>query len=109
MTKPEDVFPALSGLAHEFSIATGDVYVAGIRKGDLIRSFNWRRWPAKEARRPEEYLAPSWSWAAFTSKSVRVAPGLNLPTGSVDITELAAVVDVDTRPATADKYGRLEY
>lgn len=66
-----DRFPALSGLASEMQAAHGGEYVAGAWRDDLLRSLLWRRDPRSIAppnttfRRPPEYRAPSWSWAAI--------------------------------------------
>ncbi|KAH9206190.1 heterokaryon incompatibility protein-domain-containing protein [Leptodontidium sp. 2 PMI_412] len=66
-----DRFPALSGLASEMQAAHGGEYVAGAWRDDLLRSLLWRRDPRAIApphstiRRPPEYRAPSWSWAAI--------------------------------------------
>ena len=47
-------------------------------KGDLVRSLNWQRDALREktstsrqldARKPTQYLAPSWSWASILGKS----------------------------------------
>ncbi|KAH7400127.1 heterokaryon incompatibility protein-domain-containing protein [Cadophora sp. MPI-SDFR-AT-0126] len=65
-----DRFPALSGLASEIQAAHGGEYVAGAWRDDLLRSLLWRRDPKSvnshtTLRRPHEYRAPSWSWAAI--------------------------------------------
>lgn len=41
LTQATDTLPALSGLANEFCRATGDTYVAGLWKGDLLRGLCW--------------------------------------------------------------------
>ncbi|KAI0850671.1 heterokaryon incompatibility protein-domain-containing protein [Daldinia vernicosa] len=41
LTKPTDTLPALSGLAKEFHQATGDTYVAGLWKMDIIQGLTW--------------------------------------------------------------------
>ena len=79
LTHESDVLPALSGLAEEFRhITGGDAYVAGMWRGDLIRSLNWLRMQMQtefrdgkiiNVRAPKEYLAPSWSWASVLGSS----------------------------------------
>ncbi|KAF2877163.1 heterokaryon incompatibility protein-domain-containing protein, partial [Massariosphaeria phaeospora] len=68
LTNPTDVLPALSGLADEFQRATGDEYIAGMWKTDMVRSLAWSRHTlaknAKEGGQNNVYLAPSWSWAS---------------------------------------------
>jgi hypothetical protein len=41
LTKATDSLPALSGIASEFHRATGDTYVAGLWKGDMLRGLCW--------------------------------------------------------------------
>lgn len=41
LTKPTDALPALSGLAREFHRATGDSYIAGLWKMDLVQGLSW--------------------------------------------------------------------
>lgn len=41
LTQVTDTLPALSGLANEFHRATGDTYVAGLWKGDILRGLCW--------------------------------------------------------------------
>lgn len=41
LTNATDALPALSGLANEFHRATGDTYVAGLWKGDILRGLSW--------------------------------------------------------------------
>ncbi|KAJ1708786.1 ankyrin repeat-containing protein [Aspergillus flavus] len=68
LTKYEDTFPALSGLAR---IVHGYIhcdYVAGMWAADLRRSIAWE--PGEDpnadssASRHATYVAPSWSWAS---------------------------------------------
>lgn len=66
LTVPEDVLPAISGLAKKVAIYTEDTYVAGLWSSDLTRQLLW------ECTRPDSasfidfsdvhnYIAPSWS------------------------------------------------
>jgi hypothetical protein len=64
-----DKLVALSGLATAFLRKRknfNDVYLAGLFKNDLPRAFLWRRPDGyvSTAPRPQEYRAPSWSWAS---------------------------------------------
>lgn len=82
LTYRTDTLPALSGLAEHFARASGDVYVGGMWKHDLIRSLSWQRLPLNEScarspsyrcclARPLDYVAPSWSWASVAGSTVR--------------------------------------
>ncbi|KAG8527078.1 uncharacterized protein KY384_008507 [Bacidia gigantensis] len=65
LTNPEDVFPALSGLAQEFKHFLKDRYLAGLLEGNLLQTLLWFR-RGSEAPLVSSYRAPSWSWASFT-------------------------------------------
>lgn len=73
-----DKLPAVSALASRVAQETGDEYLAGLWRSDLVRSLVWyrcvrHRFRSREAAgpwrvdqpRPEIYLAPSWSWASY--------------------------------------------
>lgn len=59
-----DKLPALSGLAAEFRNFTGDSYLAGLWRGDLVGGLLWAASTTDRLRRTKEYRAPSWSWAS---------------------------------------------
>ncbi|KAI1868465.1 uncharacterized protein JN550_006381 [Neoarthrinium moseri] len=113
LTKPTDVLPALSGLASEFHRATGDTYVAGLWKMDIIQGLSWIRhariespsgWLQPVPTLPEQYIAPSWSWASTLGKRVTF-----LSTSQFDhIERLAKVIDVDVQLATNDTFGAVK-
>ncbi|KAL9084537.1 MAG: hypothetical protein Q9165_008040 [Trypethelium subeluteriae] len=115
LSKDDDVLPALSGLADEFNQVTGDHYFAGIWKDDLIRSLTWSRGALRKKRRNGSvehvqplttYLAPSWSWASVTGKSI-IFQGAMPDQSSWRIIRSAKVVDVSTEPSTLDQFGKL--
>ncbi|KAK4031826.1 hypothetical protein C8A01DRAFT_21016 [Parachaetomium inaequale] len=64
---PSDKLNALEGLAHEFRRGTGDEYLAGLWRRDLICGLSWRQ--DGSARGSDTLLwnpsrvTPSWSWA----------------------------------------------
>ena len=116
LTQQEDMLPALAGLAEHFGKVTGDQYVAGLWRGDLVRCLNWYRscpyieygnhHPANTARHGA-YIAPSWSWASILGSATSFAPHYNGSESGYLIQNVAKVVDVSVQPATADLYGRL--
>lgn len=70
LTKEEDKFVAISGLAKDFAHAIGDEYVAGLWRQNLINGLLWKVEPEspeftsrKPSARPSRYRAPTWSWA----------------------------------------------
>ncbi|KAL9106315.1 MAG: hypothetical protein Q9227_008651 [Pyrenula ochraceoflavens] len=66
---PADRLPALSGLAKEFSRVTGDIYLAGLWKSDMINQLCWHRREIEDDAGIDKPLAgPSWSWAQLYSE-----------------------------------------
>lgn len=65
LTVASDKFPALSGIAAQFAHLTGDKYFAGLWERDLKIGLLWRCEDPKNSRRPREFRAPTWSWAAL--------------------------------------------
>lgn len=135
LTRYEDVFPALSGMAHAFYRASGESYHAGMWQGDLIRSLNWKRqtpdwdWENhrnsfKEFRPPENeerrkhaeqysqlgYIAPSWSWASMSLGEVKFHPAKpmqNILDADYERRNAAKVIYVRTSTTPPNKFGRV--
>lgn len=73
LTKETDKCIAISGIVEEISMATKDLYLAGLWKGSFVPQLCWivnhlenqqrRRTPM----RPLMYRAPSWSWLSIDS------------------------------------------
>lgn len=63
LSVPSDKLPALSAIASRFQENIHDDYCAGLWRSKLTRGL---RWYAEEPDlfRPEEYRAPTWSWAS---------------------------------------------
>jgi hypothetical protein len=64
LTRPSDKLVAIAGLAKRMQLALKDIYLAGLWKEDLIHQLLWRVSRPEDSKRPSEYRAPSWSWAA---------------------------------------------
>ncbi|KAH9887699.1 heterokaryon incompatibility protein-domain-containing protein [Cubamyces lactineus] len=65
-----DKLVACAGLAEMFSRALGSDYAAGLWNDDfLVHDLLWNV-QLHSHPRPAEYLAPSWSWAAFEDATV---------------------------------------
>ncbi|KAK0669214.1 heterokaryon incompatibility protein-domain-containing protein [Cercophora samala] len=73
LTVPSDRLPALSGLASK--VATGlcpyTGYLAGLWTRNLARDLLWHTNKNDRGTRPEQYLAPTWSWASVQGVGVR--------------------------------------
>ncbi|ETS86456.1 hypothetical protein PFICI_00284 [Pestalotiopsis fici W106-1] len=113
LTNPTDVLPALSGLASEFQRATGDTYVAGLWKMDIIQGLSWNRGELRKKRSdgyledppslPKQYLAPSWSWASILGQKVLFEGQTQFD----HIKPFAKLIDIKLEFATSDRFGAL--
>jgi len=71
LTKQEDIFVALNGIARAVAEVTNDTLVAGLWRGRLIEDLCWRRntielvHPIDAPPRPSVWRAPTWSWASI--------------------------------------------
>lgn len=70
ITKGSDRLPALAGLATAVASSSGDEYLAGIWRTGLIEGLLWSKKEASKnaLRRPDNFRAPSWSWASVDGK-----------------------------------------
>lgn len=68
LTKPSDVFPAISGIVQMIALSINDRYLSGLWIQDLHRGLLWSV-PHHSISRQDlrEIRAPSWSWAALNS------------------------------------------
>jgi hypothetical protein len=64
LTKEKDKMIAISGIAKIFRDKMKDEYLAGLWRCFLPYQLLWRVQDPGSTRRPENYRAPSWSWAA---------------------------------------------
>ncbi|KAI1803932.1 HET-domain-containing protein [Daldinia bambusicola] len=114
LSQATDVLPALSGLAREFHQATGDAYVAGLWKRDIIQGLTWSRSAVRkklpngyiddEPGLPNQYLAPSWSWASILGKRVLFMADTQFD----HVKQFAEVLDVKIETATHDPFGAVK-
>ncbi|KAI0890145.1 heterokaryon incompatibility protein-domain-containing protein, partial [Annulohypoxylon maeteangense] len=71
LTKGNDKLPAISGIASQMEIRTGESYVAGLWKSHLHIGILWQRSLENWLVLPpgqDGYRAPSWSWSALDGK-----------------------------------------
>ena len=71
LTLRTDHLPAISAVASIIAVATGDRYLAGLWRDDLLAGLGWVLsglvpWSGA----PQKYIAPTWSWASL-SQGVR--------------------------------------
>ncbi|OAL35153.1 hypothetical protein AYO20_05630 [Fonsecaea nubica] len=120
LTRDNDKLPALSGIANTVGTLTGDEYLAGLWRNDLLQHLCWSietfepthqcSDPAHDAamppptksevRYPPKYRAPSWSWASLDGK-VNFHP---LNRKNLRARCICAHVDI----AGKDRYGRVK-
>ncbi|CAG9987368.1 unnamed protein product [Clonostachys byssicola] len=72
LTLESDRLPALSGIAARQHAITGDQYLAGFWKKDILRLLTWIC-ISRLAERPS-WRAPTWSWASIQGASRVVGP-----------------------------------
>ena len=63
LTDEHDKFPAIAAIAREYG--GSDSYLAGLWKSNLAADLLWFIQGGETLRRPRNYRAPSWSWAAL--------------------------------------------
>ncbi|OQV03642.1 hypothetical protein CLAIMM_08660 [Cladophialophora immunda] len=120
LTRDQDKLPALSGVASTVGSLTGDDYLAGLWRNDLLQNLSWSvetfepthqcSDPAHDAamppatksevKFPPQYRAPSWSWANLDGK-VNFHP---LNHKNLRARCVCAHVDIAGR----DRYGRVK-
>lgn len=100
LTYTSDRLPALSGLAKHIQQAYGrGRYLAGLWEDSLVEDLMWwvKEDEAQHAWRPQEWRAPSWSWASLEGQiEHRILP--------VNSTH-CEILEVEITPAGADPTG----
>ena len=99
LTNKSDKLIALSGLAKLFQNKLEDTYHAGLWRKTLERDLLWCVDDTRPAR-PEEYRAPSWSWAALDSKILLLST-------CEPSTPIVTILDIQTFPVSDDSMGQI--
>jgi len=95
----KDKLVAISGVAKNYG--TSENYLAGLWKENLIAQLTWRAFGGNE--RPQEYQAPSWSWA-----SVNKELKYSWRDGKLTRLQLvASLLGTEITPVTADRFGKV--
>ncbi|KAK5637170.1 hypothetical protein RRF57_012882 [Xylaria bambusicola] len=103
LSKSTDALPALSGLASEFYRATGDTYVAGLWKSNIVEGLGWartRRETKPMAQPLVNDLAPPWSWASVLGSKVFFGTNSQFDR----IIRFAKVLDITIHNITPDPF-----
>ncbi|KAK2616159.1 hypothetical protein N8I77_002866 [Diaporthe amygdali] len=101
-TYDTDKLPALSGLARETAKLRKDdkdEYLSGLWRSTVLLDLCWSDY-YDTPRIPEEYLAPSWSWASLHAKISYTAGG-----SGFGYRPAAQFIDASLKFATGDSYG----
>lgn len=121
LSHPEDIFPAISGIAKSITAATGWTYVAGLWKEQLVVGLTWRVERPEHAVRCIPWRAPSFSWASILSRvqsiercrisyepMVVLRWGLDTADRGWRTERYATVVETACEPAGSDLTGQLK-
>ena len=106
LSKPNDIFPAISGIAKSFGEATGWEYIAGMWKEGLMQHLSWYTSPP--AFRCKVWRAPTFSWASLIFLKDDFYSDCIAYEHMHDIQDLATVVEAKCCPKGADPTGQLE-
>ncbi|KAG4432366.1 hypothetical protein IFR05_012148 [Cadophora sp. M221] len=100
-----DRFPALSGLASIYAEHESQQYLAGIWWGDALYGLYWSP-TAHLLKKPELYVAPSWSWASVVG-SVAFH---NAKSPDVELGPMRSVtlIDYDIQHRGANNFGQID-
>jgi len=107
LTFESDLLPELSGTASQIASPLLGRYYAGIWEHTMPQALLWRPWGSKlnhVGKRPAEYRAPSWSWAAINAACMTW--NLNSENTS-DLHYPCQIREVDHNLVSSDPYGQI--
>ena len=113
-TFEDDKLPAIAGLARRIAEATGDVYLAGLWRSQLLSNLAWKK-PMSLSKylsedhkhqrlsvlKRDRYRAPSWSWAAIDAE-------IQYSAWSAATNSVATLLDYHIQTHTGDPFGRIQ-
>jgi len=103
LTINDDKLVAISGIAKIFHSDLKCEYLAGLWCHNLVTSLLWKsRYGI--AWRPDQYVAPSWSWASIDGP---IKPWRELHVSEPHVSELITILHVRLFPRSADATGQL--
>ena len=103
LTFQTDRLPAISAVASIIADATGDRYLAGLWRNDLLAGLAWVLLEYSEAATHQEYIAPTWSWASLPVGARYLGKTRHLRGADLE----ASVVDAWTHVKDFGRSGRL--
>jgi hypothetical protein len=106
-----DVFPALAGLASEFSDKGLGRYCAGLWELSLPVTLCWyssQAWSEEVTNaRPSTYVAPTWSWGSVQG-TLYFDALWNIDCDSDIFTRVSELVSIDCKPSSPDGFGHVQ-
>lgn len=102
LTFATDTLPASSSLARRLHPRLGRYY-AGLWEHNIILGLQWESLDTRKCSRPEEYLAPSFSWSSRRGPVVWYYYTGRIPTAETH--DFAKIVDIRCTPSTDDPFG----
>jgi hypothetical protein len=99
LTKPADIFPAISGLAKSIIEITGWEYVAGLWKENIIVDMVWTTQQPHLVSRCDPWRAPTFSWASIIGRTYEGHQG-SVKFHYMDVLRQGLEVRVDKRRET---------
>jgi len=104
LTFEQDKLVALAGVARALKVQMGCDYLAGMWRTELERNLLWS--VGSKFRRPEEYRAPSWSWASVDG-GIIIPERRSRIEAAKDEAEIE-ILCVSTQKKSADEMGQVE-
>lgn len=110
LTKSSDKLPALSGIARTIEEETGDKYVAGMWRSQLIEGLIWQAMGTLRGatKSPLEYRAPSWSWASMDGPFGNLGLGEDFLDENARWVDVATVIDCRVELKGENPYGEVK-
>ncbi|KAF2203010.1 HET-domain-containing protein [Delitschia confertaspora ATCC 74209] len=68
LSRPRDIFPAISGAAKNMPEGRGGKYIAGLWEKWFLDDLIWQEWAPSVMKRATPWRAPSFSWASIVNK-----------------------------------------
>ena len=107
LTKPSDIFPAISSLAAGLGKVIGDTYLAGLWQRDLYRGLLWSAPNSTKMKDDMRcYRAPSWSWASLSGACSFIVRQIYLKADATPVITIKDVILAASTPALGS-YGEL--
>ena len=100
LTYKGDCFPALQGISKQMHQLKRSAYVAGLWENSIMYDLLWYSDYKDRTCRPEEWRAPSWSWASVVGR-------VTWPNWISICTPLSTYVAKDISFAGVDEFGEL--